>query len=455
MRALHLAVLLFALTLLVATGAGGGAPHQAVSFGGPHNFRAGPHPTSVALADLNSDRKLDIAVTNGSGTVSILLNTGRGRFPAKRAYRVGRDPASVAIGDVNDDRKPDLVVANYDDSTVSVLLNLGQGRYGTKQDYATATGPVAVVIRDLNGDGKPDLASANLGDQNTEDPQPTLSVLLGSGDGSFGTHVDYPTPGTAFAVASADLNGDGRADLVVADPPKLSVFLNSADGLQAPRNYTNYDGYYVAIADMNGDRKPDLVTDEPYYVSVRLNRGDGSFGRRKRYPGEPFPQGLAVGDLNRDRRPDVVVGETFSPHEENCESTEGIWVMVLTNDGHGRLNRRSGFSTGDWKNGCDPTPALGDVNGDGLPDVVTANNYSGTVSVLLNAFGRCGVPDVVGNFLRDAKPSLVQSGCSVGRIRYAYSTTWRGLVISERPASGALLRKGAAVNLVVSKGPRQ
>jgi hypothetical protein len=448
--------LLIVLALvLAATAAAASGPRQAVSFGGPHTFRAGPHPTSVAVADLNGDRRLDLAVANERGTVSVLLNRRHARFPIKREYRVGRDPTSVAIGDVNDDRKPDLVVANYDDATLSVLLNLGPGHYGQRQDYATATGPVALVIRDLNGDGKPDLASANVGDQNSEDPKPTLSVLLGSGDGSFGAHVDYPTPGTGLAVASADLSGDGRADLVVADPPKLSVFLNSAGGLQAPRNYTNYDGYYVAIADMNGDRNPDLITDEPYYVSVRLNRGDGSFVRRKRYAGEPFPRGLAVGDLNRDRRPDAVVAETIPPHEQNCESAEGIWVMVLTNDGHGRLNRRSGFSTGDWKNGCDPTPALGDVNGDGLPDVVTANHYSGTVSLLLNAFGRCGVPDVVGRFLRDAKPSLVHSGCSVGRIRYAYSSTWRGLVISERPASGALLRKGAAVNLVVSKGPRR
>ncbi len=94
------------------------------------------------------------------------------------------------------------------------------------------------------------------------------------------------------------------------------------------------------------------------------------------------------------------------------------------------------------------------MSGDGLLDVVTANNYSGTVSVLVNGFGRCAVPDVVGNFLRDAKQRLPQSGCSVGRIRYAYSSSRRGLVISERPAWGALLRKGARVNLLVSRGQR-
>jgi FG-GAP-like repeat len=240
-------LIVLALVLAATATASSGSP-QAVSFGGPHTYRAGRHPTSVAVADLNGDRKLDLAVANERGTVSVLLNRGRGRFPAKREYRVGQAPASVVIGDLNADGKPDLVVANYFDSTVSVLLNLGQGRYGSKQDYATATGPVALVIRDLNGDGKPDLASANVGDQNSEDPKPTLSVLLGSGDGSFGAHVDYPTPGTGLAVASADLSGDGRADLVVADPPEFSVFLNSADGLQAPRNYTNYDG-------LRGDRR--------------------------------------------------------------------------------------------------------------------------------------------------------------------------------------------------------
>jgi FG-GAP-like repeat/PASTA domain/FG-GAP repeat len=427
------------------------AKGSSVAFGGPHNYRAGRHPTSVAVADLNGDRKLDLAVANGRSTVTVLLNHGRGRFPAEHAYRVGGDPTSVAIGDVNGDRKPDLAVANSYDSTVSVLLNEGRGRFGSRRDYPTAAGTYGVVISDLNGDRKPDLATSNLGDEEADPPNPTLSVLLGAGDGSFGAHVDYPTPEPGLGIASADFNGDGRADLVVADAPKVSVFLNSADGLQAARNYTA-GGNAVAIADMNGDRKPDLVTEG---VSVLLNRGDGSFGRRRIYA-IGYAQGLAVGDVNRDGRPDVVTGEPIAPNQEDCDTGDGIAVDVLPNKGHGKLGRAMEFST-DYS-GCDPTPALGDVSGDGLPDIVTANNYSGTVSVLVNAHGRCAVPLMTDYLvsLAAAKRMLQRVGCRLGIVRYAYSKRVpRGFVISERPGWGAVLRKGGRVNLVVSKGPSE
>jgi hypothetical protein len=443
------AVLALVLALAVATAAAGSGSRPAVSFGGPHNFRAGRQPNSVAVADLNGDRRLDLAVATDRGTVSVLLNRRRGHFPAKREYRVGHCSASVAIGDLNGDRKPDLAVANECDSTVSVLLNLGTARFGSRHDYATAPGTYGIAIRDLNGDGKPDLATANVGDSESEG---SVSVLFGAGDGSFGAHVDYQTGGQT-GIASADVNGDARADLVAASGAGLSVFLNSAEGLQAPRNY-NSNGNIVAIADMNGDRKPDLVTE----ADVLLNRGDGSFGRRKGYTATPFySQGLAVGDLNRDRRPDVVVGESIHPNEHVCEpeGEGGISVWVSANKGQGKLGRAVEFSTG--YDGCDPTPALGDVTGDGLPDIVTANNFSGTVSVLVNAHGRCAVPPMTHSFvsLGDAKRMLLRAGCRVGIVRYAHTKRVpRGFVISEHPGWGAVLRKGASVNLLVSAGRR-
>ncbi len=174
---------------------------------------------------------------------------------------------------------------------------------------------------------------------------------------------------------------------------------------------------------MNRDGKQDLVTGG---ISVLLNRGDGSFGRRT-YDMGGYVQGLAVGDLNRDGRPDVVVAEAAGPDDEDCDTGTGILVYVLANK----------------------------VSGDGLRDIVTANTYSGTVSILVNAFGRCAVPYLDYNALRYFKAKLFRSGCRVGRIRYAYSRFPRGVVLSESPAWGAVLRKGAKVNLVVSLGPRR
>jgi hypothetical protein len=351
------------------------------------------------------------------------------------------------IADFNGDGKPDLAVANTAGNSVSVLLNKGAGRFAPKRDYGigaggVGAGPFDLASGDLNGDRRPDLVTAG----------GSISVLFNAGDGIFGAKVDYE-PG-ASAVAIGDLNQDGNADLAT----EASVFLNNGDGSLGPRrDYPSSDtDEHVAIADLNGDGKPDLVTVGLDGVSVLLARADASFGPRRVYEPE-YAEALAVGDLNHDRRPDVVTSEALSPNSGDCGEEEGLTVSVLPNKGNGMLRRASTFYTAYpvWE-GCDPESiAIADVAGDRKPDLVTANYVSGTVSVLVNAFGRCAVPMLDGLRLPAAKRMLQRAGCRVGAIRYAYSRSVpRGVVISERPAWGAVLRKGAKVSLLVSAGRR-
>jgi hypothetical protein len=146
--------------------------------------------------------------------------------------------------------------------------------FAAAKSYATGKDPGAIAIADLNGDGKPDLVTANSGN--------TVSVLLNRGQGSFEPKRSYAAGGSG-SLTVADLNGDGTPDLVTANgrADTVSVLLNRSDGsFEAKRSYaTGLGPDSLAIADVNGDGKPDLVTanSDAETVSVLLNRSDGSF----------------------------------------------------------------------------------------------------------------------------------------------------------------------------------
>jgi hypothetical protein len=364
------------------------------------DYRTGAEPgedaNEVAVGDLNGDSRLDLATSNGneSGSVSVLLNRGDGRFQAKVDYRTGRYPQSLAIGDLNGDGKPDLAAANWGalPGTVSVLLNRGDGSFQAKVDYGTGAAPLSIAISDLNGDGKLDVATAN-GDAHT------VSVLLNRGDGSFEAKRDYATGRSPGSVAIGDLNGDDKADLVTANEAATdSVLLNRGDGtFKAKVDYrTGAEPWSVAIGDLNGDGKRDLVTAIYGFrsgsVSVLLNRGDGSFRTKVGYPTGTGPRSVAIGDLT----------------------------------------------------------------GDGKPDLTTADFVSNTASVLANATGRCGVPNVRGKTVSSAMRTVRAGGCRVGKVRRVYSpTVVKDRVILQMPVPGRVLPRGAKVNLVVSAGSRR
>src|SRR5207248_3170830 len=128
------------------------------------------------------------------------------------------------------DGKQDLAVTNFSDNNVSVLLGKGDGTFAAPVSFAAGKSPTSVAMADFNGDGKPDLAVANGGDRN-------VSVLLGNGDGTFGPAVNFAADGYPYYVRVADFNGDGHPDLVVADgtagfspSQTVSVLLGKGDG---------------------------------------------------------------------------------------------------------------------------------------------------------------------------------------------------------------------------------
>jgi type II secretory pathway component GspD/PulD (secretin) len=189
----------------------------------------GTGPASIATADFDKDTNPDLVTANStSNTVTVLFGNGTrtNTFPVQTDIIVGTKPLSVVTADFNTDGDPDLAVANEGSDSVSILLGRGTrtNPFSTRTDLTLATGsqPSALLPGDFNGDGHADLAIADTGTG-------AVTILFGAGDGTFAAHVDFSTASQPSALASGDFNGDSLLDLAIANgnASSLTVILNS------------------------------------------------------------------------------------------------------------------------------------------------------------------------------------------------------------------------------------
>jgi len=370
------------ISVLPGDGAGG------VGFDGI--FATGEYPFSVAAADLDGDGKIDVVTANlTSNDVSVLLNTGAGGFATEVRYAVGNSPASVAVGDINGDGHLDLAVANLGSGDVSILLGDGSGSFAPALDVGVGgdfESPYALALGDANGDGHLDIATANTNISNE-----SISFLLGDGSGHFAPAVLYSLGDDSYyspqGIVLADVTGDGFADIVTANLGASNLSLLAGDGnghfAAATHLATDAGPVVVAAADVDGDGHADLVTvnQTAQSVSVLISDGAGDFADSVNHPiypdqavmdYKPWPWGMTLADIDGDGSPDIITA-----------NTQNDTVSVLLNDGNGGFGAFSYFGTGAHPGAV----AVADIDGDGRPDVISANRDNNNVSVLFNTGG--------------------------------------------------------------------
>jgi hypothetical protein len=347
------------------------------TFEPPVNYTVGTAPSSIAAADFNHDGNLDLVVSNSIGdTVSVLLGNGDGTFQPALTLATPQDPIYVAVADFNRDGNLDIATLNLADYTgaclcVAIMLGNGDGTFQQPPIITTLpVGPFGLGIGYFNRDNKLDLAVAEEFGGASE-----IQILLGNGDGTFRFGQSYPVGAGPTAIAVADFNGDHIADLAVAESGGMGVgvFLGNGDGTFQPDvDYRANSPRWIAAADLNGDGKVDLVGANiafPSAVAVLMGNGDGTFHPVVDYADGAEDEFVAVGDFNGDRKPDIVVLDflyskaivllntgvvSFAPNTplnfktQKSGTTSAPKTVTLTNTGTTELTITSMKATGQF-----------------------------------------------------------------------------------------------------------
>jgi len=319
-------------------------------------------------------------------------------------YQGGAGVAGVTVADLKNDGDQDLIVANESADTISVFVGDGHGTFAAKVDYATGASPLNAVVGDFNGDGILDIAVSNLNcalnSSSCGSVKGSVSILMGNRDGTFQSHVDYASGDTwTTSVLVGDFNGDGKLDLIAvngtcpgapcsAGSSSISVLLGNGDGtFLSPVNYTvGLRPTSGVVGDFNGDGKLDIAVTNSFAnelsvgntFSVLLGNGDGTFQTQKistAAKNGKTPIGMVTADFNNDGILDLAIANEGEVTAQSDTSS----VSILLGNGDGTFKPALEYAAGI----APQRLAVGDYNGDGVLDLVVTNSDSSSISLYL------------------------------------------------------------------------
>jgi hypothetical protein len=353
---------------------------EPAQFGPATNFPSGNYPGVMVAADFNRDGRPDIAVTTSAG-LNLLLGSGGGTLSAPTNYASSMfGSGALATGDFNNDGKVDLVEADWYNTRIIMGDGVGNLSVLTNMsgDNNFSVYPAAVAVGDLNGDGKADIAVANTGNPSGRG----VTVGFGKGDGFFGAPTNCALPETPGDIVLGDLNGDGMLDAAVSlriysgNLNNVCVLTNRGNGTLAVSRF--YDAsiadqhYSLKLVDFNGAGGLDLavLNYNAQSVTIRLNNGSGIFGSATNYPVGFQPTSLAAGDFNGDAKVDLII-------------RGGTIARVLLGHGDGSFTVGSPISVASGAT-SPGTIAVGDFDTNGTPDLALACYNNNSVAIKLN-----------------------------------------------------------------------